>query len=41
MNLTSNKVVKLKVTKMNLKKRLLSCGLVHDNEYLDKYVEII
>lgn len=26
---------------MNLKERLLSCGLVHDNEYLDKYVEII
>jgi hypothetical protein len=26
---------------MKLKERLLSCGLVHDNEYLDKYVEII
>ena len=26
---------------MKLKKRLLSCGLVYDNEYLDKYVEII
>ena len=41
MNLTSNKVVKLKVIKMNLKEKLLSCGLVCDNEYLDRYVEIM
>jgi hypothetical protein len=41
MNLTINKVIKIKENKMNLKERLLSCGLVHDNEYLDKYVEII
>ena len=41
MNLTSNKVVKLKEIKMNIKDKLLSCGLVHDNEYLDKYVEIM
>ena len=26
---------------MNLKEKILSFGLVHDNEYLDKYVEII
>lgn len=26
---------------MKLKDKLLSCGLVHDNEYLDKYVEIM
>lgn len=26
---------------MKLKDKLLSCGLVQDNEYLDKYVEIM
>lgn len=41
MNLTSNKVVKLKEIKMNIKEKLLTYGLVHDNEYLDKYVEIM
>lgn len=41
MNLTINKVIKIKENKMNLKERLLSCGLVNDNKYLDKYVEIM